>query len=56
MHGALGAGKQPRYRVEDLRANGGRTTAGCRRTKSPGSSPTYRQWLLLAPPPGQAGE
>ncbi len=27
MHGALRAGKQPRYRVEELRANGGHTTA-----------------------------
>jgi DNA-binding MarR family transcriptional regulator len=27
MHGALRAGKQPRYRVEEPRANGGHTTA-----------------------------
>ena len=27
MHGALRAGKQPRYRVEELRAHGGHTTA-----------------------------
>jgi DNA-binding MarR family transcriptional regulator len=27
MHGALRAGEQPRYRVEELRANGGHTTA-----------------------------